>query len=201
MKKIFLGIAGSLLLIGASTGAYFIGKDVSKQTPTISSSTQSVVASPPDNTSAQTVATHQQTQEEMIVYLLEEEKLAHDIYTVMYERYGAKVFGNILNSESTHQSKVMALLETRNITDPRSSELGVFTNQELQQLYNTLKSQGLTCAEEAYKVGVIIEEKDIADITKQLASATDNDILTALESLRTGSENHLRAFNRQIGKY
>lgn len=54
---------------------------------------------------------------------------------------------------------------------------------------------------EAYKVGVAMEEKDTADITKQLATARDNDVVSALEALRTGSENHLRAFNRQLGKY
>ena len=136
--------------------------------------------------------------EEQLLYLIEEEKLAHDVYTVMYQKYGANVFGNILQSESTHQGKVLTLLQTRNITDPRSSEIGVFKNQDLQALYNQLIAQGNKNATEAYKVGVAIEEKDIADISTQLSTAKDDDVIAALESLRSGSENHLRAFNRQL---
>ena len=138
------------------------------------------------------------TTEDLLEYLIEEEKLAHDVYTVMYQKYGANVFGNILESETTHQGMVLALLQERNIQDPRSTELGVFNNNELQQLYDKLIAQGNISATEAYKVGVIIEEKDIADISNQLATTTDQDIVPTLESLRSGSENHLRAFNRQL---
>jgi hypothetical protein len=138
------------------------------------------------------------TTEELLEYLIEEEKLAHDVYTVMYQKYGANVFGNILESETTHQGMVLALLQARNIQDPRSTELGVFKNNELQQLYDKLITQGNISATEAYKVGVIIEEKDIADISNQLATTTDQGIVPTLESLRSGSENHLRAFNRQL---
>ncbi len=136
--------------------------------------------------------------EEQLLYLIEEEKLAHDVYTVMYQKYGANVFGNILQSESTHQDRVLALLQARDIADPRSDEVGIFKNQELQKLYNDLIEQGSKSAAEAYKVGVVIEEKDIADISMQLATATEQDIIPSLESLRNASENHLRAFNKQL---
>jgi hypothetical protein len=137
--------------------------------------------------------------EELLVYLIEEEKLAHDVYSVMYEKYGSKVFGNILESESTHQERVLELLSARGIEDPRSSDVGVFENEELQSLYNNLISQGSLSAEEAFKVGVIVEEKDIADISSQLETATDQDVIDTLEDLRSASEKHLRAFNRQLG--
>ena len=93
------------------------------------------------------------------MYLIEEEKLAHDVYAVMYQKYGANVFGNILQSESSHQGKVLTLLQARNIMDPRSTEVGVFKNQELQAFYDQLIEQGNKSATEAYKAGVAIEEK------------------------------------------
>lgn len=155
----------------------------------------------PEQVETSAVAANTTAQNDLLVYLIEEEKLAHDVYTVFYETYGAKVFGNILSSEQTHQSKVLTLLQARNIADPRSTEVGVFTNTQLQTLYNQLITQGMQSALEAYKVGKAIEELDIADITKQLATATDSDIVTTLEALRKGSENHLRAFNRQISRY
>lgn len=134
-----------------------------------------------------------------LLYLIEEEKLAHDVYTKMYELYGANVFGNILKSEATHQSEVLVLLTARSIADPRSSELGVFKNADLQALYDKLILQGTQGVTEAYKVGVAIEELDIKDISNQLETAADTDVITTLEKLRRGSENHLRAFNRQLG--
>ncbi len=121
-----------------------------------------------ENASVNTIANKSLT-ETQLLYLIEEEKLAHDVYAVMHEKYGARVFGNILESESTHQSRVLTLLQTREIKDPRASEIGVFNNQELQALYDTLIKQGNESAVEAYKVGVAIEEKDIADISTQLA--------------------------------
>ena len=135
---------------------------------------------------------------ELLTYLIEEEKLAHDVYTVMYDLYGAKVFGNILESESTHQDQVLGLLDAYGVEDPRSDELGVFNDPELQALYDQLIAMGSQSAQDAYQVGVLIEEKDIADITAQLASASDQDVIDVLERLRSGSENHLRAFNRQL---
>jgi hypothetical protein len=163
----------------------------------------------PDDSSAtspskttQVAATSPETPEEktknQLLFLIEEEKLAHDVYTVMFQKYGASIFGNILESESTHQGKVLSLLQARNIPDPRSSEIGVFTNSDLQSFYNTLITQGNQSITEAYKAGVIIEERDIADINVQLATTSDDDVISTLEALRKGSESHLRAFNRQL---
>lgn len=142
--------------------------------------------------------TPQPSSQEMLYFLIEEEKLAHDVYTKLYEKYGANVFGNILQSESTHQDKVLSLITTRGLEDPRIDEIGKFKNPELQSLYDQLIKQGIQNATEAYKVGVAIEEKDIADISAYLAYATDQDVIDTLESLRKGSENHLRAFNKQL---
>lgn len=116
----------------------------------------------------------------------------------MYEKWGAKVFGNILESEATHQDRVLGLLQTRSIADPRKSEVGQFTNSDLQALYDQLLAKGLASEQGAYEVGVAIEEKDIADIGEILGKVSDSDVVSALEDLRRGSENHLRAFNRQL---
>lgn len=134
----------------------------------------------------------------LLTFLIEEEKLAHDVYTVLYDKYGSKVFGNILESETTHQDQVMVLLDAYGVADPRSSELGVLNDKSLQSLYDELISMGSKSAADAFQVGVLIEEKDIADISTQLATASDPAVVDVLERLRSGSENHLRAFNRQL---
>ena len=136
--------------------------------------------------------------EEQLVYLIEEEKLAHDVYSAMFDLWGSRVFGNILKSEETHQSQVLSIMNTRDIDDPRSSKAGVFMNAELQSLYNELIAKGSKSAVDAYEVGVAIEELDIDDLTKMLATAKDADVIAMMENLRKGSENHLRAFNNQL---
>lgn len=134
----------------------------------------------------------------LLSYLIEEEKLAHDVYTVLYEEYQSQVFGNILESETKHQDQVLVLLDTYGLEDPRSDELGVFNDPELQELYDTLIAKGMLSETDAFEVGVMIEEKDIADITYQLETASEQDVIETLERLRSGSENHLRAFNKQL---
>ena len=197
-KKPIVAVGVVLFVIGMAAMSYaLLSKDdpqAVSTTNTVTSSNSKDVALPADNSNA----TDKTSTESQLLYLIEEEKLAHDVYTVMYQKYGALVFGNILKSEETHQGRVLTLLQARNIADPRSEELGVFKNQELQTLYNQLIEQGNKSEVEAYKVGVIIEEKDIADISEQLATATEQDVISTLEDLRRGSESHLRAFNRQL---
>lgn len=197
-KKPIVAVGVVLFVIGMAAMSYaLLSKDdpqAVSTTNTVTSSNSKDAALPADNSNT----TDKTSTESQLLYLIEEEKLAHDVYTVMYQKYGARVFGNILKSEETHQGRVLTLLQARNIADPRSEELGVFKNQELQTLYNQLIEQGNKSEVEAFKVGVIIEEKDIADISAQLATATDQDVISTLEDLRRGSESHLRAFNRQL---
>lgn len=189
-SNVLLIILGALVVVMlAFATAAFLLSDASNSSESSIPSLQTEVV--PGNASEPTTV-------ELLTYLIEEEKLAHDVYTKMYELWGARVFGNILKSELTHQDEVLRLLTARGVADPRTGALGTFNNTELQTLYNQLIAQGSQSAAEAYRVGVAIEEKDIADINSQLKTASDTDVITALEKLRRGSENHLRAFNRQI---
>lgn len=133
-------------------------------------------------------------------YIIEEEKLAHDVYQAMYEKWGSRVFGNILKSEISHQNEVLAVMQNRNIADPRFSTIGKFKNQELQALYDKLIAQGNQSVSEAFRVGVAIEELDISDLKIAINSLNpaDTDVKTAYETLLSGSQNHLTAFNRQL---
>jgi hypothetical protein len=144
------------------------------------------------------IATQASNTDELLLYLIEEEKLAHDVYTVLGQTWGGNTFSNILASESTHQDQVLSLLNTYGLTDPRSAEIGVFANPDLQALYDQLIAQGMTSQTEAYKVGVLIEETDITDLTTAINSTSDANIVAALEKLRSASENHLAAFSKKL---
>ena len=77
----------------------------------------------------------------------------------------------------------------------RSAE-GVFSNPELQALFDKLVAQGKTSEVEALKVGAFIEELDIADL--QARKTTKADINLVYQNLERGSRNHLRSFMNNL---
>jgi hypothetical protein len=139
-----------------------------------------------------------------LLYMREEEKLAHDVYVTLYAQWNLPVFQNISQSEQTHTEAVKALLDRYGLDDPASSDLGVFTNPDLQVLYSELVARGSQSLAEALKVGAAIEEIDILDLQSRLAQADNADIQHVFNNLMNGSYNHLRAFvsmlNTQTGE-
>jgi hypothetical protein len=133
-------------------------------------------------------------------FIREEEKLAHDVYSVFYQKYEQRIFNNISSSESTHYNAVGCLLERYELSDPsEGNELGVFTNETLQELFDDLIARGNANLEEALKVGALIEEVDIKDIQDDMVENIDNeDIELIYSNLMRGSRNHLRAFVSQL---
>ena len=133
-----------------------------------------------------------------LLYMREEEKLAHDVYVTLYDQWGLPVFQNISRSEQTHTDAVKALLDRYGLADPASTAAGVFTNPDLQALYIELIARGGQSLEEALKVGAAIEEIDILDLQERLAQTDNADIQQVFQNLLRGSSNHLRAFVRTL---
>jgi hypothetical protein len=134
---------------------------------------------------------------EMLTFIVQEEKLAHDLYVQLASTSGAQQFANIVNSESTHISLVQGLLVSYNIVDPTVGLAeGEFLDQDLQALYDSLLASGSVDRAGAIAAGIAVEEKDIADIEVMLASELPSDVASVLERLLSGSQNHLAAFLR-----
>ena len=133
-----------------------------------------------------------------LAFMREEEKLAYDVYTALFTQWGLPSFKNIASSELTHTEAVKALLDRYGVQDPASSQAGVFTNSDLQGLYNQLIAQGSESLAEALKVGALVEETDIADLEARLAQTDNADIQQVFNSLKNGSYNHLRAFTSSL---
>lgn len=134
-----------------------------------------------------------------LVFMREEEKLAHDVYLTLYEQWGQETFANIAESEQTHTDGVAALLVAYGVDDPAVSRgTGEFADANLQVLYDQLVAQGSESLDAALRVGAAIEEIDILDLEHHI-SLTDNAyIIRVYENLKAGSENHLRAFTTVI---
>lgn len=145
------------------------------------------------------------SEQEDLIFMREEEKLAHDVYVTLYTTWGLPAFQNIANSEATHMAAIKSLLDLYGIADPAAGKgVGEFTNPDLQKLYDQLVTQGGKSLAEALKVGAAIEEIDILDLQTRSAKTTNADIQLVYNNLLRGSGNHLRAFTstlqRQTGE-
>jgi hypothetical protein len=143
---------------------------------------------------------------ERLAFMREEEKLAHDVYTLFAGLYdestpGARIFGRIAEAETRHTEAVLNLLVKYGLVDPASPDPGVFFNAELQKTYDTLVLLGQQGKMEALGVGVVIEQQDITDIGAAIeVSIAYADIVNVYSNLLSGSESHLAAFLQALEK-
>lgn len=133
-----------------------------------------------------------------LLFLREEEKLARDIYLHAWEKYQHMAFDHISHSEQTHMDKALELINKYGLTDPASTERGVFKNPDLQALYNQLLAKTDESELDALIVGATIEDLDINDIDNLITHTTNADLLAMYDNLNCGSRNHMRAFSGQI---
>jgi len=140
------------------------------------------------------------TEGEDLLFMREEEKLARDIYIIMYDTWGLDVFSKIALSEQEHMDAIKVLLNKYNLTDPVTDELVLddFVNVDLQQDYIDFMTRGMISRDAALHVGAEIEEIDIIDLDLAIGRTDHPDIADTYESLLCGSRNHLRAFVRNI---
>ena len=135
---------------------------------------------------------------EGLAFMREEEKLARDVYLTLYDVWELRPFSNIAASEQTHTDQVAGLLDMYGVTDPVSDDtIGVFTNDDLQALYNDLIETGNTSLVDAIMVGAAVEEIDILDLIAYMEGTEEANLEWVYANLLAGSENHLRAFVNQ----
>lgn len=134
-----------------------------------------------------------------LIFLRQEEKLAHDVYVYAFGKYGISIFDNISNSEDTHMDAVLTLMNKYNINDPAAGmSEGVFENYDLQLLYQQLISKVNLSSIQALEAGATIEDLDISDIKSFYKNTTKADIIQVYDMLTCGSRNHLRGFTGQL---
>lgn len=134
-----------------------------------------------------------------LLFLREEEKLAHDVYAYAYARYKQTIFNNIAQSEQNHSSAALNLLNKYGIADPAQGKAaGEFNNSTLQTLYTSLIVRVDSSLEQALAVGALIEDLDIRDIHLMQARSNNPDLLNVYDNLQCGSRNHLRSYVGQL---
>jgi len=142
-------------------------------------------------------------EEEALLFMREEEKLARDVYSVLAEKWlELAIFANIAASEQKHMDAVLNLLDKYGLEDPsEDKKIGEFYNEDLQALYDDLVEAGKESLVDALNVGIKIEEKDILDLQGYLSLTYKKDIKQVFENLLEGSKNHFDAFDRNLENY
>lgn len=135
-------------------------------------------------------------------FMIEEEKLAGDVYRVFGGLFPSlRPFQNIPRSEDTHYNALVGQANNMGlyVGDLTSLSAGHFLNTDLQSLYGSLVTYGRTSSFAALTVGKNIELKDIDDLNLTMSRIpTTSSLYTVYGNLRSGSYNHLNAFNNWL---
>ncbi len=142
------------------------------------------------------------SEKEGLLLMVEEEKLARDVYMYLYTEWNIPVFKNISESEQQHIDAVKLLLDAYDVKAPVETDTaGSFSNGDLQNYYDNLTAQGAKSLEDALTVGAIIEDLDIADLQKLVSEAANEEVKILYQNLMKGSRNHMRSFTAQLERY
>lgn len=134
-----------------------------------------------------------------ILEMIEEEKLARDVYFKLYEIWKIPAFERIAESEQIHMNALKVLIEKYELENPVTDlKEGEFKTEKFQKLYTELVEKGSKSLENALSVGAEIEKLDIADLEEKLEKVDNEDVKFVYERLKNGSENHLENFNRLL---
>ncbi len=135
-----------------------------------------------------------------LLHMVEEEKMAHDVYARFHDKFQMRIFHNIGGAEEHHRDLVKQALNLHGIPDPTEGKgLGEFDNSEVQALHDEMVANGLEGLPVALRVGAKIEEMDIHDLQNARRDTSAPHLIKLFERLQCASENHLRAFVRVLG--
>jgi hypothetical protein len=152
------------------------------------------VAAPSDTVPADTTISAAVASD--LAFSRDEERMARDLYAAIAAQYDNAVpFSTITTSEQRHYGSIGVLLTRYGVPDPAAGKTaGVYADPDIQKLYDSLLAQSKISLTEAYKVGIAVETRDIADLKDSMVTATQADIDRVYGNLLNGSEMHLQSF-------
>ncbi len=140
-----------------------------------------------------------QEERDGLLKMVEEEKLARDVYSFLHDKWKDPIFTNIESAEQRHMNAIISLISKYELENPvQDLEPGQFATPEMQELYDTLTIEGSQGLEQALQVGATIEDLDIKDLNELIEKCDNQDVLMVFQNLVKGSRNHLRAFTSYL---
>ena len=151
-----------------------------------------------DQISGTAAASLSPREEEGVLFIWEEEKVARDLYSELYRETKLSIFTDLTRSEQSHMDYAKTLIDKYGLELPIEDEPGVFSNQTLAEMYNDLLAKGMQSEEDALKVAATFEEISIVDLEKELEAANNEDVRLVFQGLLAGSRKHLRSYVRDL---
>lgn len=199
-KTVLISVISAFLLVGS---AYAGKKADNNRNGAVTTQTSSSVSTNVSSTATSTSSVSSVDVDDAIglMFMVEEEKLARDVYEYLYQVWGVRVFSNIAKAEQTHLNAVLSLINTYSLEVPSTLDSrGIYEDESLQALYDTLIAKGEQSLQDALEVGVLIEQTDIDDLKDLLATDLPSDVRFVYERLLKGSYNHLSAFSKFLSQ-
>lgn len=132
-----------------------------------------------------------------LIRLYEEEVLAHNLYVELGKIHpDIRPLQNIPHSEARHREVMAGILKSEGIALPKAEDGRRFVTKGLDETYHQWLKEGRRSGVDACRVGVRLEDHDIADL--RLAQKAYPVHKNALGNLEAASNNHLRAFHRNM---
>lgn len=129
-----------------------------------------------------------------LLRMADEERMAKDLYTAIAAKYpDATTFTRIASSEQRHEQRVLALLDRYQLPHP-SATTGTYDNRTVQKLHDDWLARAQTSVGAAYRVGVDLEQADIADLRTTIDTSDNADLDQLYGHLLTASQHHEAAF-------
>ena len=138
------------------------------------------------------------SEKETLQFMIEEEKMARDVYRYLDNLYDQKQFKNISQSEQNHMDQILTTMTAYGVEDQSHTEEGKFNNPTIQGLYDELTAYGDSSKLHGFIVGATIEDVDIFDLMNAKSETSNMDLIKLYDKLMCGSRNHMRAFNEQV---
>lgn len=143
-------------------------------------------------------ATLSTQEKEGLSFIWEEEKMARDLYTSLYESDNLTIFSDLARSEQSHMDQARAIIDKYALTIPGKDEQGVYQNQTLQRVHDELLAKGLSSDQDALNAAANFEEISIIDLEKELNATHAEDVKAMYQGLLAGSQKHLRSYVTEL---
>lgn len=138
---------------------------------------------------------------EGLMYLREEEKMAHDLYRAYFLDNNLHIFKKIALAERKHMKATRRLINFYGLTDPAIQAAGQFSDTTIQAMYDALLADGLVSPEDALNSAAYVEESDILDLMNELSATSNTNLIFVYSKLLNGSKRHLKGLVHILDNY
>lgn len=137
---------------------------------------------------------------EGMLYLVENEKLLCDYFTVMYEKHGLPLFNKLALNEQKHLNIFSVKIDRYDLDNPADQKpAGQYVNPQLQDTYDQLVEQGNASLYLALNASIQKVEKDVVDIPAIISVFKGNDdVVQVISAILFESQDNLAALKEEL---